>query len=68
MNKELPIDLNEAKQSFIRLMRSLNKTDQQKFLAFIMEEWKLKSITVYNDIGLLYFDIYKFVTFLYKIK
>jgi len=58
MNEELPIDLNEAKQSFVRLMRSLNKTDQQKFLAFIMEEWKLKSTTDYNNIGLLYFDIY----------
>jgi len=58
MSEELPIDLNEAKQSFVRLMRSLNKTDQQKFLAFIMEEWKLKSITVYNDIGLLSFDVY----------
>ncbi|XP_011861851.1 PREDICTED: uncharacterized protein LOC105558657 isoform X2 [Vollenhovia emeryi] len=36
----MPISLNEAKQSFVELMLSLNRFDQQKFLAFIIEEWK----------------------------
>ncbi|XP_036147680.1 uncharacterized protein LOC105831992 isoform X2 [Monomorium pharaonis] len=51
MEGELSIALSEAKQSFIELMRSLNKTNQQKFLAFITKEWKLKSFTAYNDTG-----------------
>ncbi|XP_024887687.1 uncharacterized protein LOC112464753 isoform X3 [Temnothorax curvispinosus] len=52
MSKELSsIDLNEAKQSFVELMRLLNKTDQRKFLAFIMEEWKLEPSIIYNDSG-----------------
>ncbi|KYQ53773.1 hypothetical protein ALC60_07256 [Trachymyrmex zeteki] len=50
MNKK-PIDLNDAKQSFVELMRSLDATDQQKFLTFIMKEWKLKPFMAYNDSG-----------------
>ncbi|XP_071633419.1 uncharacterized protein [Temnothorax longispinosus] len=50
MSEELSsIGLNEAKQSFVELMRLLNKTDQRKFLAFIMEEWKLEPSIIYND-------------------
>lgn len=48
MSGEPPIGLSEAKQSFVELMRSLNKTDQQNFLAFIIEEWNLKSFMAYN--------------------
>ncbi|EGI63248.1 hypothetical protein G5I_08276 [Acromyrmex echinatior] len=44
-----PIDLNDAKQSFVELMRSLNATDQQKFLVFIMKEWKLKPSMAYDS-------------------
>lgn len=61
MNEETLISLNEAKQSFVELMRSLNRTDQQKFLAFIMEEWKLEPSIVYNDSGLLYFGILYYI-------
>lgn len=57
MNKK-PIDLNDAKQSFVELMRSLDATDQQKFLTFIMKEWKLKPFMAYNDSGLLQFFLY----------
>lgn len=52
MSGELLINLNEAKQNFIELMQSLNRTDQRKFLVFIMEEWKLDPSIVYNDSGL----------------
>lgn len=47
------ISLNEAKQKFVELMRSLNRTDQRKFLSFIMGEWKLEPSIVYNNSGLL---------------
>lgn len=58
------MDLNEAKQSFVELMQLLNRTDQRKFLTFIMEEWKLESSIVCNDSGLLYFDCtYIFIAF-----
>lgn len=67
--RKMPISLNEAKQSFVQLMRSLNKTDQHKFLTFIMEEWKLEPSIAYNDSGLSYFNVYvNFVIFSYKIK
>lgn len=54
----MPNSLNEAKQNFLQLMRSLNKSDQQKFLTFIMEEWKLEPSIAYNDSGLSYFNMY----------
>ncbi|KAL6258242.1 hypothetical protein P5V15_010172 [Pogonomyrmex californicus] len=49
MNGETSVNLNEAKQSFVKLMRSLNKTDQQKLLTFIIEEWKFEPSVDYNS-------------------
>lgn len=45
-------DLTEAKQSFVELMRSLRKTDQRKFLAFIVKEWQLEPLMADDYSGL----------------
>ncbi|XP_025161523.1 uncharacterized protein LOC105190858 [Harpegnathos saltator] len=47
----MSIDLNKAEEHFIELMRSLNKNDQQKFLSFIIKEWKVESSVFYNHTG-----------------
>lgn len=55
MDRKVSIDLNEAKQSFVKLMQSLSETDHQKFLAFIAKEWKPESVLgVSNDTGVHY--------------
>lgn len=46
-------DLNEAKEHFIELMRSLNGNDQQKFLLFIAKEWKVEPPIFYNHTGMI---------------
>lgn len=52
MSEETLIDLDKAKQSFIELMRSLDKINQQKFLTFIVKEWGLESLMPHNCAGM----------------
>ncbi|XP_014482910.1 PREDICTED: uncharacterized protein LOC106748670 [Dinoponera quadriceps] len=47
----MSIDLCEAKEHFIELMRSLNRNDQQKFLSFIVKEWEIEPPIFYDHTG-----------------